>query len=562
MKISTTIILLLCLWQFASAQDLSSVSLKEPPNISGNIRLGTFFYNNFGTGAPTYSPLGYNIAGGLNFSWQGINVPVTFSFNQQNGQISSPFNLYGASPYYKWIKLHVGFRSMNYGPYVFSGKAFRGLGIELTPGKFRFSAFRGSIRNILAVEDPIAVGIISLPSYNRRITGAQIGVAGKIAGFEVSGIQVHDQLGTAINAPIAPIENFVLGSKLYLRLFRVISMEGNIAGSVFTQDRQARPFDDLPGVIQSLSFISTPNTTTRFSFAGDVGLKYQHKGISAGIKYRRIDPFFRSLGINFIQSDIENYTVQLGFPALKKKLRFNGTFGLQRDNLMGYKSFTSNRTIGSASANYAAGKRFNIMLRYANYQLENQSGFVQVNDTLKFVTVTRNFNIGGRVLLWENINSNTTLNLNAFRNEVVTETGRIESNNSFNGTGINGRILYNLKDYFLGVGPVVNYNRFEYTERTQTRLGTGANFSKGWFQNAINTSLVILYNFEKINQTTNGNFLNFSINANARLNGGHSLNFALFYMDNSVITGLPFRETRGQLSYMYSFRNLIKKKEI
>lgn len=533
--------------------------MKGVPSLSGNVRVGSFFYNNFRSGEPTYAPLGYNISGGVNFSWNGINVPVTFSFNHQNGQISSPFNLYGASPYYKWIKLHIGFRSMNYGPYVFSGKAFNGFGIELSPGNFRFSTFRGSIRNILAVDDPVSVGIVRLPSYRRQITGAQIGVAGKVVGFEISGIKVEDQLGSVINAPMSPLENFVIGSKFYLKLFRVLSLEANLAGSVITQDLEARPFDELNNTLEAFNFLIRPNTTSRFGFAGDASINYKIRGFTTGFKYRRIEPFFQSLGINFIQSDIENYTFNLGFPAFQGKLRFNGTFGLQRDNLMGYKAFTSSRTIGSASVNYALGRRFHFMLRYANYQLDNQSGFVQVNDTLKFVTVTRNLNIGSRVVLVEGQNSSTTLNLNAFRNVVITETGRIDLNRSFVGSGLNGRLLYNLKDRFLGIGPVVNYNRFDYSDRTQTRLGTGLNITKGWIDNAINTSIMALYNFERIDNNSNGSFLNFSINATARIKGGHAVQFSLFYLDNSVITGLPFKETRGQLSYIYSFSNLLKK---
>lgn len=559
-QICLYILLLTLILQKGVAQDLSNISLKGAPSLSGNVRVGSFFYNNFRAGEPTYAPLGYNLSGGLNFSWNGINVPVSFSFNHQNGQISSPFNLYGASPYYKWIKLHVGFRSLNYGPYVFSGKAFRGIGIELTPGKFRFSAFRGSIRNILAIDDPISVGIISLPSYQRQITGAQIGVSGKIAGFEFSGIKVEDQLGTALNPPLPPLENVVLGTKVYLKLLKVLSLEANVAASVVTQDLEARQIDNLNSTIKSFNWLVNPNTTTRFSFAGDASINYKLRGLVTGVKYRRIDPFFQSLGINFIQSDIENYTFNLGFPAFKRRLRFNGTFGLQRDNLLGYKAFTSSRTIGSASINYAAGRRFHFMLRYANYQLDNQSGLIQVNDTLKFVTVTRNFNIGTRIVVIENTISSTSININAFRNAVVTETGRPELNRNFIGSGLNGRLLYDLKSLFWGIGPVVNYNHFDYSDRVQTRFGTGLNISKGWLQNAINISSVILYNFDRIDNIDNGSFLNFSINATARMKGGHAFQFSFFYLDNAVITGLPFKETRGQLSYIYSFADLFKKK--
>lgn len=537
------------------AQDLAGLSLKDQPALSGSLRLGSNFYAYSGDGLPRNAPLAYSIAGGLNASFAGINVPVSFSLSQQQGSISNPFNQFGASPYYKWAKLHLGHRTLNFSPYVFSGKAFLGAGVELTPGIFRLTAFSGKIQNLFVIQelnDPAGPAV--LPSYNRRIQGAKIGLGGKGAGFELMGIKVKDEIGLLPNpeVPASPLENLVFGTKAYLRFLKAFHFETNLSASLFSDDLLAGRPDVVPAAIDNYSFIFEPNISTRLSFAGDASLNYSRKGLTAGLKYRRIEPFYQSFGINFLQNDVENYTANLGLPLLKRKLRFNGSFGLQRDNLRGSKAFQSQRLIGSLSASYSPSQKLNLTLRYANYQHENQSGLLEVNDTLKFVTITQNLFAGGRVQLFENNGAKAALSLNGFRNEVVNESGLSPVNANFTGTGLNANLLFTLKESGWSIGPLFNHNRYDFFNRTQGRSGGGLMLSKSLFKKALHTTVTAQYNRNRLNGENDGTNLNLSLGGNLRLKGGHGLSMRWYYLDNTATVNASFRELRGHIAYTYA----------
>lgn len=536
------------------AQDLAGLSLKEQPQLSGSIRLGSNFYNYSGTGAARNTPFAANLAGNINASFGQINVPLSFSISRRQSSLSVPFNMYGLSPYYKWVKLHLGHRMLGFSPYVFSGKAFFGAGIELTPGIFRVTAFSGKIRNIFALQEINGPGgPLALPSYDRRIAGAKIGVGGKGAGLELMGIKVKDDTGTPDpEGALQPMENVVLGTKTWLRFFKTLSFETNLSASLFSANLLAGGAEEAPAAIDNFAFLLDPNISTRLSFAGDASLQYSKKGLTAGLKYRRIEPFFQSFGINFLQNDVENYTANLAVPLLKRRLQFNGSFGLQRDNLRNNKAFRSNRAVGSLAANFTPNKKLNLLLRYANYQHENQSGLIEVNDTLRFVTVTQSLFAGARMQLYEKANTKAVWSINGFRNQVVNESGINDINANFIGAGINSNLLLSLKETDWSFGPTFNFNRFEFYNRTQGRTGGGITISKSLFKKSLYTAATALYNVNRLNRESDGNHLNFSLLANLRLQGGHSLAMRWYWINNSALLNSSFRELRGNLTYTYS----------
>jgi len=67
----------------------------------------------------------------------GIVLPFSFRLSEQQRDFRQPFNQFGVSPYYKWAKLHLGYRSHNWSTYALAGHSITGVGLELTPGKFQ-----------------------------------------------------------------------------------------------------------------------------------------------------------------------------------------------------------------------------------------------------------------------------------------------------------------------------------------------------------------------------------------------------------------------------------------
>ena len=154
----------------------------------------------------------------LECEWQCDHVVVwlaiTVSFSVgPSAHLTQPFNRYGVSPYYKWIKLHAGYRSMRFNPYTLNGLQFFGGGIELEPKGFRFGAFYGRFSKPVA-QDTLA-SISPFPSYERTGYGVKIGVGSPRNYVDLSMVHVHDDpssIPEAVgNARFTPMENLAAG---------------------------------------------------------------------------------------------------------------------------------------------------------------------------------------------------------------------------------------------------------------------------------------------------------------------------------------------------------------
>lgn len=534
----------------SSAQDVTAFSNKENYNVRGSLQLGGTFYRAL-SGPQRYAPLGFFANGNLQFQLGAIEVPVSVSYNQLQGSVSNPFQLYGASPYYKWIKLHLGHRTLNFNPYVYNGRAFLGVGLELTPGKLNFTAFSGSLRNLLAIQDVDINGTLVLPSFERKIAGVKIGFGTKYSRFELSGVKVKDQAANDVIYTLNPQENFVLGSALNLRILKSIQFSANAATSLFTANSRATVPEDIVESISPYNSLHKINATTRLSFAGDASLSYTQKIFSLGLKYKRVQPYYYSLATNFLQNDIENYTVEGGLNLFKRMVRLKGTFGLQKDNLENTKSFTSNRLISSASLNFTPSKKASIHLRYSNYQHENSTGLVAINDTFRILTTTNTLMMNGLYQVYSTEQMQFSTNLNIFRNGIVDES--MLSRGGFVGTGINLGFPIQWKLKNMSLTPSLFFNRYEFVDYTQGRVGAGASVSKSFFNKKYNVSLSGMYSQNQQDGKSNGQILNFSTNMSYKINASNSINLRLYYFDNVVIVGQANEELRGNMSYGYRF---------
>lgn len=535
-----------------SGQDIEAFASKSNYSIRGGLNVGTQFYTTFGDTDSRLAPFGYQIQGNMVGQLGAITLPVSFSFNHVNGSISAPFNLYGASPYYKWVKLHLGYRALSFNPYTYSGTAFFGAGISLTPGALEVTAFTGKIQNRYAIQDTVVAGAILLPSQERKIQGLKLGFGKRSANISLSVVRIKDELDPAITI-FDPVENFAFGLEGSVRLWRKIRLQSNIATSIFTGDQEASAPDVTSSFEEQVRSAVTINSTSRLSFAGDAFLGYESRGYKLGLKYKRIDPFYTSLGTNYIQNDIVNYTLDGGLPLLKRRMRLRASIGIQNDNLQNQKAFTSKRFIGAVSASYIPSKSLSLQGRFSNYQHQNESGLVVVNDTLKILTTTQSISLSGMSRITENDRYATSANLNIFRNNVVDEA-RIEGGNVFLGTGANARMNFELKHLFLTLSPFLNVNNFKYAISKQGRVGGGVAISKSWLDRKWTNSLSLAWNQNTFDGKANGSLTNVSLSSRYKVDKRHNLNLRIFYIDNVVLVTRSYTELRGNLSYGFTFR--------
>ena len=159
----------------------------EPFSVTGNYGLSLRSYNTDGE-MVRQTPLSSTLYANATAKLYSITIPVSFILNNLDnfshpfhkeyfqGMLSNQRNRLsriGISPYYKWIKVHAGHRYMNFSNYTLSNHNFLGAGIELTPGKLRFSAMAGR----LAKAEPIDLALDrpNLPVYRRVGWGFKAG---------------------------------------------------------------------------------------------------------------------------------------------------------------------------------------------------------------------------------------------------------------------------------------------------------------------------------------------------------------------------------------------------
>ena len=542
------------IFQDAFCQDVSAFSNKSNYKLSGNFNIGGNYYNYSGTGSARYVPYGYALSGNLRLQLGAITLPFNFRYNNISHSISSPFNVYGISPYYKWVKLHIGYRTLQFSPLVFSGKTFLGAGIELTPGKFELIAFKGTLRNPLTVIDTIVAGATILPQYKRTALGAKIGYKGKRFKFNLSGIKVKDDFDTSIETKFAPEENLVLGANISTKILKRLLFKVNFSTSLFTSDQNVTSFLPQNNIIDFLKSIISINNSSRVSWAGNALIRYDFKGYSLGLEYKRVQPFYESLGINFIRNDIENYNAKFKFSLLNRKLRLSGSLGFQRDNLNNQNSYTTKRIIGSAMATYLPSKKINLIFRYSNYQYNNESGLQIINDTVRILTTTQTLMFSTMLNLIDNKSHKISFQGTAYNNTVVDgNTYNTGYKRDFKGLGANVKLLYNYKPASFNIGPVLNYNQYESSIQTTGRVGAGMNISIALLDNKWRNTLNGLIYQNQVGDKANGTMIQASFSSTYRLKNKHLLSLRSVILKNDPIVGNKFIEWRTNLTYGFTF---------
>ena len=125
-------------------QDLGTIGKQKPFTITGSIGGATNFYHS-NEPVATRPVFSCNLYGNFTPTVYGVALPFSFVINQYSKSYAQPFTQFGLSPTYKWAKLHLGYRSIQFSPVTFDGQSFRGVGLELTPKLFRFGVFYGKL---------------------------------------------------------------------------------------------------------------------------------------------------------------------------------------------------------------------------------------------------------------------------------------------------------------------------------------------------------------------------------------------------------------------------------
>ena len=547
----------LCMFAFlfilivpARSQDVENISDEEPVQFSGSASLTTGFYDMSGIGARR-QPYNYSLRFNPTLQLYGISLPFSITLNKQGTRFSQPFNQFGMSPEYKWAELHLGYRRMSFSPFTLQGQTFAGGGIELNPGKFRFGAFYGRLDKA----SNRITGNIPQPQYKRTAWGGKIGVGTEQEYLDVIFFRARDQMNSlpgtsdSLRNQIPARENMVVGLSSRLNFFDDhVSWKFDVAGSAYTRDLRQQKIDlsqeEVPGLLTDMY---TPRTSSLFSWSGETSLTLNLDGFTLGGTYRRVNPDYRSMGVNYINDDVENITLNTSFSLWKNKLSISGRYGIQRNNLTEKQTSRTNRNIGSVNLSFNPSSTFGINMQYSNFNVDQQvvRRDTIVRDSMLINQVNHNLNVfPRRTFVSGNHVHNIVLGATYQKLQDATYTG-----NEITNYNLNYGLTFNKIGLTINTG--LNYNHMRRGNFESERYGVSLSGRKSLVDNKLNIRLSGTYNINHRNQEE-GSLMNSSVYLSYQIDGNQSISLNLSMIHSAMPTS-DFTESRGNLGYNVRF---------
>lgn len=490
-------------------QNIDNILNSKPLSASSSLIIGTSFYNSQGIEGRR-NPFAYYISASPTITIYGIDLSFNFTYRDQQGSLSHPFNRFNFNPSYKWISVGIGKTSLNLSPYTLSGQIFSGVSIELTPGKFRFKAIQGNLENPLAQIDSLIEGPLILPTYKRRAYAVSLGFGSGKNYIDVIAFHAKDDINNSdisqINhLLIHPEENLVLGSKFAISVFNHFEIRGNVAASGYTSNLQS-------SVQKASSDIITTNISTKVQFAGDASINYFTKQGGVGIEYKRVDPLYKSLGTYYFLEDYQNLTLNLHFTLLKKKVRFTGSAGVQENNISRLRAKTRRRTIFNGNLMIAPIKTFNTSVRVSNFQSTRTPVLSVINDSIKFVQTTENYGlVSSWILPGKSIN--TTLVMMANYQQLVDLGLDLSGNRGVENYIMNLSCNLYLKQSKMGLGFNLLANQNQIGRVRNARYGMSMTANKKFLDKRLSLASSIRLTNNYIADLSDGFTWVFNVNA-------------------------------------------------
>jgi len=550
------IIYLLLLVINAYGQDISTLKNQKPFKINGGFRLGTSYYNtqnrnNF------RNPFAYIISGHTTVSIYGIRFPFSISLHDNKFDFSRPHNRFSLKPRYKWIKAYLGHSNMSFSPYSLAGHTFWGAGVDLSPGKLRFSAMYGNLENINYQTDTVITANELLRPYKRRAYAFKLGIGNASNYFDLNFFNAKDILhSTNIYPGYNPAKNTIIGFSSRFKIFKRISFNGNIAASFLTININAERIDSLLDlnnkILSNIIDLTGANITSRANLAGDAKISLDLKKFSIGLSYKRVDPLYTSFGAQYFYNDFENTTVNTSLKLLKSKIRLKGSYGLQRNNLSNLRSISNYRTIGSANIFVLANKHLSINARYSNYQNEQKNGFLILNDTLRLAQVNERFsvspgyNFGNKEIKHSIRLTSSYQKFNFTNNPNITA-----KNNNIKSVFLNYSLKH--KESKTGFKIGFNYNNTHYNTKDNTRFGISLGGKKQLLNKKLRLRLNTSFNKVYTNGQSDGNIFSARFSSNYTLDKKQKLTFNFSWMNKNTSLQKAYSQIRGRFSYSLTF---------
>jgi len=536
-----------------SAQDLTRLKNQKPFAIDGTLSTTANFYSILGKES-TRDPFSYVLSGNVNVSVYSLQLPFSFTYSNNSFNYAQPFNRFGISPEYKWIKLHLGYRSMTFSPLTLAGHSFLGAGMELNPGKFRFGAVYGRFSQKTVPNSVNPNDTLQTPTRNGYSVKIGVGSAKNFA--DLIFLQIADDTLSFDKTQYGsktPQANAVVGTHLKFTFFSKLTWETEGAVSLLTKNLYtSHPFEIENATLQNIVNTMHVNSTSEYSTALTSTLNFNERKYSVGLQYRRIEPNFQSFGAYYFNTDIENITINTKFRLLKNKISISGNIGLQNDNLKQNKTSQSSRVISMANVGYNSGKIFSINGSFSNYSINQQPGRLPLNDTIKLYQSNRNITLTP-MLTFNGTKAQQMVQLNLVLMDLTDHNEFTAVNTEINSRMALLNYMYNHIKTGLNFMAGLNYTTMSSAFSDQTIYGINTDVGKSFLKGKLNGHVGLATNRSNLNDNMGWvNTGTASLTYKPHKRHLFRLNFSLMqnlYPETSTVKS--FNETKILFSYAY-----------
>lgn len=551
MRIALGIFMFIAWSNAVSAQNVEEIlefRKKKPLKISGSISANATQFNS--TPKQSRQSFTYQLSGSVNLSlYELLNIPLSFNLNNYGSNFSYPSlpNRLSLHPSYKWIRAHIGDVSMSFSPYTLNGHQFTGVGIELSPARWRLSAMGG---RLLRKVDIDASNPAIRPNYERWGYGVKAGYDGE--KFSVGGTiftardKQRDISFDADALGIYPKGNIAIGVEGSLNVIKDLKLSLEYGLSIMQRDLRVK------------------EKSYHHAFKAD--LAYSFLGNTIGIGYERISPDYETLGAYYFNNDYENLKVNYSRNFFENKMSIALSGGVQRDDLSRQKQEKNKRFVGSANINFTPSEKFSASVSLSSYQAHRniKSSFDYINertpyenlDTLRFTQLNNSIDMN---LNWRLLNNDTqthNLSANVSYQEAADQQGQyiIPGNlTRFLNLGANYGIDFTPLDFSMTAG--VNVSNNYASRKNVLTLGPTLTCTKRLLKQALTTGLTLSMNQTQEEGRNLATIYNARWHASYRFLKRHGLNASVAYQYRSLseATLTNSSSLTSQISYSYSF---------
>jgi hypothetical protein len=289
------------------------------------------------------------------------------------------------------------------------------------------------------------------------------------------------------------------------------------------------------------------------NFAGKASAGYNSQKFGLNFVYEHIDPEYATMGAYFFNNDIENYTVSPMFAFAKGKARLFGSYGLQRNNLLGNRSETSWRNIGAANLSLNPSPKFGLDLSYSNYRMNQTSTAFELSDSLKLSQATTQYSVTPRYAVFGKTMVHTFILNGVYQflddqNPLTEKFGDVRAR-----VGI-ATWSASFIESKLSINTGLNYNDVQLGDTKTSNYGLNLGIGKPFIKDRLNLNGTSTFNLARLNGAADGNILNAGITGSYLVHKKHALNFGVHWIRSTSSFRGKYSEWRGQLGYSWQLR--------